>query len=92
MYNSIINTSENQIDVNVTVSEDRTRSFGYGEVNESHIIEYNSSKEIQSTMVTTDGLGTSATVATASAFGNEGRVVLLPDGTIEVYYNNVKLN
>ena len=92
MYSSAINTSENQIDVNVTVSSSRTRSFAYGEVNESHVIQFTPEKEIESVMVTTDGLGTTATVATATAFGNEGRVVLLPDGTIEVYYNNVKLN
>jgi len=92
MQNSTISTTENQIDVLVTTSTSRTKNFAFGEVNESAIIQYDGNKDIESTMLVVDGLGSSSTVATATAFGNEGRVELETDGTISVYYNNVKLN
>ena len=92
MQNAIINTSENQVSVNVTTSESRIKDFTFGDNNEMHIIQYDGSKNVESMVAVVDGLGASNTVATVTAFGNEGRIELLPDGTIEVYYNNVKLN
>jgi hypothetical protein len=92
MQNATINTSENQVSVNVVTSSSRVKDFTFGENNEMHIIQENSNREVESTVAVVDGLGVTATVATATAFGNEGRIELETDGTISLYYNNVKLN
>ncbi len=92
MQNSTINTSENQVSVNVITSESRIKDFTFGDNNEMHIIQYDGSKNVESMVAVVDGLGTATTIATATAFGNEGRVELETDGTISLYYNNVKLN
>jgi hypothetical protein len=92
MQNSTISTTGNQIDVLVTVNSSRTRSFAFGEVNESHIVQVDGNKDVLSTVAVVDGLDSSPTTATVTSGGNEARTELLTDGTIEMYWNNVKVN